>query len=301
MRGSSLGYLLKEGAKNIYNNRLMSAASIGVLMACLLLIGGSVLISLNVNSIIGYMEDQNEVVVFLDDGLDQTAINDLGAKIKENENVLAVKFVSKEEALLEVAQQNGVEPDDLIQDGEESYLPDSFRVQVDDLSRLAVTVGTLQTLDHVDYVNAATEVATIMTDIKTGIYFAGLFVITVLGIVSMVIVANTIKMTIFARRKEISIMKYVGATNIFIRLPFIIEGILLGLISALLAFGLLWIGYHFGMQWLETAPSSWLQTVFDSFIRFQDVALLILGGFVAAGTIIGMMGSILFVGKYLKA
>ena len=301
MRGSSFGYLLKEGAKNIYNNRLMSAASVGVLMACLLLIGSSVLLSWNVNSVVGYLEKQNEVVIFLEDNLPTSIIEDIGDQLRANDNIQAVTFVSKEEALLEFAEQNGLDPENLIQSGEESYMPDSYRVQIRDLSRITITVMLIDEMDYVDYANAPTEVASIMTDIRTGIYFSGYFVIGVLGVVSLVIVANTIKMTIFARRKEISIMKYVGATNAFIRLPFIIEGILLGLISAVLAFGLLWVAYHFTMQWLVEAPSQWLQSIFDSFIRFQDVALMILSGFAAGGTFIGTLGSIMFVGKYLKA
>ena len=124
--------------------------------------------------------------------------------------------------------------------------------------------------------------------------------VAVLCVVSLVIIANTIRATVFSRRREINIMKYVGATDSFIRLPFLVEGVIIGLCSALLAFGLLWVGYYYLMDWMSTATSSWLQLAYQNLIHFEDIACRMLGGFCGAGAAFGIAGALFFVGRYLK-
>ena len=261
---NSFGYLVKEGLHNIRANRQMSVASIGVLIACMVLIGGALLLSLNINSLMGYVESFNEVVVWIDT---------LGSQ-----------------SFLEGFEQYA----------DENPLPASFRLKVNSLENLPETVKTLEGLSGVESVESSNEVATTLVGIKTAIHVAGLTIVAILMVVSIIIIANTVRVTIFNRRREINIMKYVGATNAFIRFPFLVEGMVIGLISALIAFGLLWVGTHFLYQWVGQSASGWLQLAYQSLIPFVSIAPQMLLGFVAAGVLFGMVGSFIFVGKYLK-
>ena len=183
---------------------------------------------------------------------------------------------------------------------EDNPLPATYYVKVKDLERLTETVEEIQRLDLVLDVNSPTDVAATLVGIKKGVSLGGLGIVAILGAVSVLIVSNTIKLTVFSRRREISIMKYVGATDSFIRLPFLVEGVIIGLLSALLAFGLLWIAYYYLLDWMGNATSSWIQLAYPNLIQFEDIAWRMLGGFCGAGAAFGVAGSMFFVGKYLK-
>ena len=276
---NSFGYLVKEGLHNIRANRQMSVASIGVLIACMVLIGGALLLSLNINSLMGYVESFNEVVVWIDDDLGSAGTERLKAEIDDLPNIASKQYISKEDALKELSDTLGSQSflEGFEQYADENPLPASFRLKVNSLENLPETVG-----------------------IKTAIHVAGLTIVAILMVVSIIIIANTVRVTIFNRRREINIMKYVGATNAFIRFPFLVEGMVIGLISALIAFGLLWVGTHFLYQWVGQSASGWLQLAYQSLIPFVSIAPQMLLGFVAAGVLFGMVGSFIFVGKYLK-
>ncbi|WP_283124364.1 permease-like cell division protein FtsX [Angelakisella massiliensis] len=298
---SSFGYLLKEGGRNIKANRQMSVASIGVLVACMLLIGAAVLFSMNVNSIMGYIEAMNEMVVFVQDDADQATIDALGQSLKSDRNISSVTYTSKEDALKE--QMNIMEDAaDLLEglQGDENPLPASYSIQLKDLELLDETVARINNMPGVNYAVAPTDVAATLVDVKKGVSTAGFLIVAILGMVSVIIVSNTIKVTVFNRRKEISIMKYVGATDTFIRIPFLVEGMIIGLVSALLAFGLLWAGYDYVLRWLGETGSSWLQMAYANLIPFDSIGLQLLGGFTAAGVSFGVLGSLFFLGRYLK-
>lgn len=302
MRTSSFGYLIKEGARNIYTNRLMSLASVGVLVACLLLIGASVLFSLNINSFVGYAEEQNEVVVFLYDDLDEELLGQLDAQLEGMDNVSDIRFISKEQGLTEwVAGIEGGEESGLF-DGlfTDNIMPDSYRLRVDDMSRMNETVEALNAIQGVELVRAPVEVAQTITSLKQAVTVGGSAIVLLLIAVAAVIIANTIKITVFNRRKEINIMKFVGATDIFIRMPFIVEGLLLGLLSSLLAFGALWGGYNALLTWLTKDPVSWFSSIVGNMIQFSAIALPLFASFVIMGVGIGTIGSMIFVRKYLK-
>ncbi len=300
MRGSSFGYLLREGAKNIYANRLMSFASIGTLVACMLLIGSSLLFSMNINRAVGYVEQQNEVEVELDDGLSEEQIKEVDKEIALIDNVYEREFVSKDALMEELKAQS----DDLavLLDGleEDNPLYDSYRLKVRDLSRLSSTVMKLESLEGVSAVRAPDMVGEIMTNVKRAVSSAGYFIVAILLVVSLVIMGNTIKVTVFNRRKEINIMKYVGATDAFIRLPFFVEGFLLGLVSALISFGLLWTGYNYILDVIAQNPSTWMTQVYSNIIPFDEIAVEMLVWFLGGGVFIGVFGSMFFVNKYLK-
>ena len=301
MRFGSFIYLVKEGIKNVWFNRLMSLASIGVLTACLILIGGAALLSANVTAI-GVIEDQNEVVVFLEDELSDREKNNIDKNIKSISGLLSVNFISKDQALID--QQNKVNPEysdifDGLQ-GDQNPLPDSYRIKLDSLENLDATIAQISSFDGVLQVSAPTELAKTITEIKRVINITGFGIIILLIVVSVVIIANTIKITVFNRRKEIGIMKYVGATDSFIRLPFLVEGVLLGIISAILAFGILFAGYNYLLDSLVSNDISWFAMISQSLLPFNSIALPLFAFFAIAGVVTGTMGSLMFVRKYLK-
>ncbi|WP_040197675.1 permease-like cell division protein FtsX [Candidatus Soleaferrea massiliensis] len=300
MKGSSFTYLIKEGAKNIWNNRLMSFASVGVMVACLLIVGAAMLFSINVNSFVGYVESQNEVVVFLDDDVTDQEIEDLRAQLGDNDNLSGITFVSKEEALLKEMENMGDAAalfDGLFKD---NPLPDKFVVQLKNLEYINDTVRDIEHLKGVESTQAPRNVADMLVNIRYAVSFAGSFIILILAVVTLIIIANTIKLTVFSRRTEINIMKYVGATDSFIRLPFIAEGIILGLISAIVSFFILWGAYNWLMSWLIANPQSWLQSAYGSFVPFTQMAWPLFGGFALGGSLIGVLGSFVFVRKHLR-
>ncbi len=301
MKASSFGYLLREGARNVWVNRMMSVASVGVLTACLLLIGGALLFSINVNGIVGYVESQNEVKVFLKDDIPDLTRTTLDSEIRKVDNIIDIKYIPKEEGIEQFAETMG-EYSDLMAGlrGEDNPLPDTYVIKVEDLSQLEETVEQLKGLAGVESVSAPMEVASSITGIKNAVNLFGVFVVAILILVSLIITANTIKITVFNRRREISIMKFVGATDSFIRLPFIIEGTILGLISALLAFGIIWLGYDYILRSLSENATGWLALAYRNFVPFESVADRIFLGFVSAGVLSGTFGSMLFVRKHLK-
>ena len=300
MRGSSFVYLIKEGFRNIYQNRVISIAAIGVLMACLLLVGSSMLFTINVNELVGYFESQNEIMVFLDDDVEGEELTEFDAKIKNIANVSSAVFISREEGLRDWMEELGDDGTLLEWLLDDNPLQNSYRVTVKDLSFMEDTVNMIADINGVDTISASNEVARAVTGLKQAVTLGGMAVVAILAAVSLIIVANTIRITVFNRRKEISIMKYVGATDAFIRLPFLSEGILLGFISATIAFFLLWGGYYALGQWLTGSALIWAELVTGQLVSFESVAVKLYLSFLGAGVAIGGLGSVLFVGKYIK-
>ncbi|HAN43957.1 MAG TPA: ABC transporter permease, partial [Ruminococcaceae bacterium] len=215
--------------------------------------------------------------------------------------ITSIKYISKEDGLKKYREMFG-ETSYLLDglDNAENPLPNSFRISVDDLSILKETISEIQQINGVIKINAALEIADTVTEVKHAVAIAGSFIVALLVIVSFVIIANTIKITVFNRRKEINIMKYVGATDSFIRLPFIIEGMLIGLISAVIAFFALWIGYGYLVDWVMKNPSPMIASIYTNIVPFVQIAKPLSLGFLGSGIGIGVIGSMMFVRKYLK-
>ncbi|MDD2994422.1 MAG: permease-like cell division protein FtsX [Pygmaiobacter sp.] len=300
MRASSLSYLLREGMRSIFKNRMISLAAIGVLVACLLLVGASHLLTQNVNSLVGYLESQNEVMVFLDDAAKGEDLTYVDTKLRALDNIASVTFISREEGLKTWMEQLGDDGTLLEWLVEDNPLQNSYRVVLRDLSRMEETLSQIRNIAGVETISASREMAQAVTSLKDGIARAGFAVVVILAGVSLVIVANTIRLTVYSRRKEIGIMKYVGATDTFIRLPFIAEGILLGVISATIAFLLLWAGYTGFVRWVQEGSFAWAGILQSHIVPFSSVASRLYLYFLAGGVGIGTLGSMIFTGKYLK-
>lgn len=301
MKASGFGYLCKEGARNIWSNRMMSAASIGVLTACLLLVGASVMFSLNIRSMMNYVEAQNEIVVFVEENATEQTLDSVKQSLRAIDNIDKITLVTKQEALDKRKQEFGSDAfllDDY--DDENNPLLDSYVVTLKDIEQMDETVRRLQTTEHIYSVSATKEVASAMVTLSHVVTVAGAIIVAILITVSAVIISNTIKLTIFSRRKEIYIMKYVGATDFFIRLPFVIEGVLLGLLSAVLAYAVLWGVYSWISSGLMQNDSTWFSAMTTSILPFSSFALPLAAGFTLAGFCVGIFGSGLFVKKHLK-
>ena len=299
---NSFFYLVKQGFKNLWNNRLMSLASIGVLVSCMLLIGAAVLLSVNVSHVIDELEDQSEAIVYLDDNLGSEMIENVRAGIISTGKVATIEFISKEDALYSMMESIG--DDGMLFDaytqGDNNNLPDSFRVTFDDVSNLKETLAKIEVLDGVYSISALTEVAEVITGVKQMVYIGGIVIIGLLIAVSLMIIGNTIKITVFSRRREINIMKYVGATNGFIRLPFIVEGISLGVISGGISFGIIYFAYDYIVKWVSSQSATWFSQVVSDLVPFSLVSDYLILGFIGGGALIGLFGCISFIGKHLK-
>ena len=297
---NSFFYIVKQGFKNLWNNRLMSLASIGVLVSCMLLIGAAALLAVNVSSVVDELEDQSEAIVYLDDNTTEDDQARIRKAIIATGKISTVEFVPKGEALSEMMSAMGDEGLLFEAYKEDNNLPDSYRVTFDDVSDLESTVAAIENIDGVLSVSAMTEVANVITGLKKMAYVGGVVIIGLLIAVSLMIVGNTIKITVFSRRREVNIMKYVGATNGFIRLPFIVEGMSLGVISGAISYGLIYFGYDYFTKWVLSQKSEWFSMLVSGMVPFTAISHQLLIGFLGGGALIGIFGCVAFIGKHLK-
>lgn len=300
MKWSSFRYLTKQGLHNLRANRLMSLASIGVLTACLLLTGIAGLFSANVNSLVKYLGDQNETVVYLDQGLSDEQLASVDQTLRSMPGLAAVTYVSQEE-VLETYKGYMSEYADLFNDFEEDNpFHANYRVVLEDLNRMDEMIAQLEQIDGVYSVSAPTQLSSVFLTIQRAVTYAGWALVAVLALVSVVVISNTIRLTVFARRKEINIMKYVGATNGFIRWPFFVEGTSVGLISGLLAAGLVIGAYALVVNKVGAMSGFWGPILGSCLLSVGQVWPIVLGAFLIFGVIIGSIGTATSIRKYLE-
>ena len=297
MNGSSLRYLFKEGFRNTWSNRMMSIASICVLMSCLVLIGCASMIFLNIESLLGRIEEENVVMVYIQDGTTDADINAMGDSLKKMDNIKEVEFVSKESAWQEqLDTMEEAQAKFFTEISSDIPLPDAYKVTVNDLSQFDSTVDQIKQLQHIDIIRENKDLAQKLVTIRHGVEVISVVIVAVLLAISVFIIQNTIKLTVYSRRLEISIMKSVGATNGFVRLPFVVEGMILGVISGVISLGLVWAFYEFAInQFGDLISSLGLEA-----LKFSNYALPMLGIFIAIGIVTGVGGALLSMGKYLN-
>lgn len=300
MKINSLFYLTIQGIKNLWINRLMTLASIAVLTTCLLLVGFAILFTINVNNIVLYVEQQNEIVVFVKDDATQIELEDLSKYILNHQNVSSYEYISKDEALQIEKDRYGDQSELLSGLEEDNPLPASFNVRITNLELLSETVNEISSQTAVDQINATTEVSNAIVTIKDIVNSIGSAVVIALTIVSLIIISNTIRASVFFRRKEINIMKYVGATNGFIKFPFLIEGVILGLIASGISLLITWGGYTAFVQISDTSGTNFLSSVFSVILPFESVFVAILVSYGVSGIVIGSLGSFFSIRSHLK-
>ena len=297
MTGSSFKYLFKEGFRNIWANRMMSVASICVLMSCLVLIGCASMIFLNIESLLGRIEEENVVMVYIEDDTSDEDVEAMGTALSELDNVKSVEFVAKEDAWAEQLETMGeAQAQFFTEISSDIPLPDAYKVTVDDLTYFDETVSEIEQFDHIDTIRENKDLAEKLVTIRHGVEIISIVIVAVLLVISVFIISNTIKLTVYSRRLEISIMKSVGATNSFVRLPFVVEGMILGIMSGIISLGLVWAFYEFAVSQFSDLLSSLQLDALD----FASYALPMLGIFIAIGIITGVGGALLSMGRYLN-
>ncbi len=338
MKLRKMKYLIGEGIKSIWANRLMSLASVGVLVACMLLIGIAVAISFNVSKAMGEIQKQNVVMAYFkdrswainegiidpkaDDAEDGTADSgendsantesaedeslyfihndeegeELCEKIKELENVADAVYISGDEGLEKMLATMPASQQEYFKEwlSDDNPLSAAAMITMKDLSKFDETIAQIEAMEAIDVTYHQRDIAAKVTSIETALSVAGVWIIGILLLISMVIVSNTIRVTMYNRKLEISIMKAVGATDAFIRFPFVVEGVFLGLTSSVLTIGVLYFVY-----------SAVIETVKDSLglgqvVPFAEFVWPVLGIFVAIGFVTGVFGSVIMISKYLR-
>ena len=293
----SFGYLTKEGFRNLWSNRLMSFASVAVLLSCMIMIGSAFMLLVNIQSVIDNIEDKNVIMVYVVQDADEAAVTQLGDELEALKNVSHVEFVDKETAFKQELENLGT--DATYFEGVENPLPDVYKVSVDLMENFDETSKSIEKLENVDSIRDDKDIATVLINIRSSVTYLSVGIIALLMLVSLFIISNTIRITMFSRRLEISIMKSVGATNGFIRWPFVIEGILLGVISAVVSLGAVWGVYEL----VKNSVANMLGGIMDigsSLVPFTDYVVVILAAFLIIGILSGVVGSMVSIQRYLK-
>ena len=293
--GLNTSYLTKMGAHNLIANRSMSFSSISVLSACLLLIGISMIIILNIQNLVQDVEKQNVIIAFIDEKANDTDIAKIGTDLRAIPDVINVEFVSKEAAYEEQLRDFGVERD-LFEGVIENPLPDAYRISVGNLEQFEITLKNIKAVDKISTVRESQEVVNQITTMQSSITAICVMLVAVLSVVSMFIVSNTIKITMVSRKIDIQVMKSVGATSLFICWPFMMEGIIIGLISGGISLGLTVLVEHFE----GGAMTSLLEMFGSTAIDFGEYLPLLAMAYIVSGVVISSFGSLVSISKYLK-
>lgn len=301
MKLSGVKYLANQGVENIWKNKMMAFATFCVLLISLLLVGMAGLFYVNVNSMIQGLGSQNEVVVLMQLGTTDEQNTAAQEAIAAIENVDTIDFISKEEALdrqrtnLPSAQRifNDYIGDDA------SFMPDGFSVTVKNNDQIADTTAEIAAIDGVQSANASPQISEFLRELRRVVSLIAGAVIIALAVVSMIIISNTTKASVFARREEIQIMKYVGATNAFIRMPFFVEGMVTGFVAGVGSFFITWAVYRSIYDVLIN--QSMLMNTFGagSLIPFNKIRIIVLIAYIVVGAFIGALGSVISTRKHI--
>ena len=294
MKINNIGYLLKEGVKGIFTHGFMSFAAVCVTVACLLIVGSFSCLTYNLNIMVEDLNKTNEILVYVDSELSDAEAKSIGTKINMVDNVLQATFVSREQALEDFIADH--QDDDAFSGVEATDLRHRFVVVLEDNALMEQTDTAIKMIPGVAKTNAAYELAEGFTTLQNVLHIASAAVIAVLLVVSLLIISNTVKLAMYDRKDEISIMKMVGATNGFIRLPFIVEGFILGMLGAVAAFLLEWVMYDALIARIDAIDSLQL----FSFVPFTELLAPMVLTFGGAGLFVGIVGSWTSIRKFMN-
>lgn len=279
----------------------MSVASFCILLVSLLLIGFTLLFVANINQFVGGIENKNEVVIFLTDDADEITVSSMKNTLEAMENVSTVTFYSKEQAL-EDMQASMENADDIFKyvDGERNPLPDAYRIRIANIDRINGTLMEINRLEGIDSIKSPTDFINILTGLKQFISVIFGIILLALVLVSLVIISNASRASVDMRKREIAIMKFVGATNTFIKVPFFVEGMFIGVMAGVFATLITWLGYIELMQVLSQDMTIWSIMSVNGFIPVESVIWKLAACYVIAGAFISAAGTVMSTRKYLK-
>jgi cell division transport system permease protein len=295
MRWSNFTWLVKKGINSVWYNRLMSFATFCVLLVSLLMVGLASLTAVNINVILSYIEEQNEVLVYSED----PDIARITRTLQDNRNVTRVQFKSKEVAWAEYKQEH---PDaqPIYEKMEFNPMPDTYIVTISDLTRIKTAVREFSEIEGVLKVTAPHDFAEFLIGVRNTLTVIGGAIILALIAVCLVIIYNSSRASVFARRQEINIMKYVGATNAFVRFPFFIEGMFVGVLAGIASWGLTGLAYNSIVAMFGADLTLWQALGLGNLIGFETITWIVLIANCAAGAILCATGIIMSMGKHLK-
>lgn len=293
MRRLNAGYFVKEGVRSIGSHGLMSFAAVCMVVACLLIMGSFSLVAVNANHMMGELEDENVFLAYIDETYTRQQIEELRDRVARVDNVARVDFISKEEAKADflLTHDNA-----LYLEVPDAVFRDRFSIHVEDIERYQETVNRVKALPGIANHQAASEIAEGMVMVRNVAAGIASILVVILVVISLFIVANTTRLAAYARREEVAIMKMCGATNSFVRWPFVVEGLILGLVGALIAFFAQWGIYTL----LRRAIAQASALTFISVLPFGNMAKTVLLTFLLAGAVIGAGGSSIALRKFLK-
>ncbi len=294
MRISNIPYLFKEGIRGMFIHGLQSFSAFAVTVFSLLITGAFICLAYNINIMVDDLNKTNEVMVYIDESLSLDEVRSVETEISKIPNVLDRTFISREEALEEFIKENG--DNEAFAGLDATFLRHRYVVVLEDNSLIQETISHLEKIEGVDNVTAAVELAETFATIKNVIIVASMFIAAVLLFITLVIIFNTVKLATHERREEIAIMKMVGATNAFIRCPFVVEGMTLGFTGALAALGAEWLVYDFiagKVGQMDTLKMFKL-------VPFTDMLVMIAAVFAGAGLFVGIVGGWISIRKFLK-
>lgn len=297
MKHSIIGYLLGEGFRNVFHNKKSSGASLAIMCATMLIFGIFFMIIENINNAVKTIELQQGMQVFIQKDASDEQISQIGEQIKAINGVNTIKFISKEDALNYNREKLG-NPALFVGYDEENPFKASYLVTLTDLKLSSEVQENIYKLDNIASITSQDNTINNLVKIANGIKIVSIVVLSLLVIISIFIIANTIKLTVHARRKEISIMKYVGATDSFIRWPFIIEGIIIGIIAAIISLAILGLAYNLIIS--KLGNSAVLAKIGMSLLSFANISTLLVIVYLVLGIGIGALGSTISMRKYLK-
>jgi cell division transport system permease protein len=294
LKAKTLMHCFKEGWSNLARNSLMSLASIGTVLVSLLVLGGISLLALNLNHMAEMALQSAEIRVLLKEDVNFDATELVRSWLQRQEGVESYEFISKEESLMRLVGMFGIE-EGTFRDGDEEFLPDQFEVRLNSDADPEKIVAGLQSLSSVSEVLYGKEFYSKVRTVSRIAFFGGIIILSLVAFATLIIITNTIRLTVFARRREIEIMSLVGATDWYIRWPYIFEGLLIGLIGSLMAALLLSRGYYFLQRKLASAAS------FLSLISYDSVQVHLTWTLIGVGAAFGLVGSLISLKRFLKA
>ena len=291
MNWNTIKYTFKEGIKNVFLSRAMSLASISVIVCCMVLTGSAVMLSTSLSQALKSVENKNSITVFLKKEVTYSKTLEIGEKIKDVPNVLSCEYYSSDQASEKYREVLGELYAVLQKSG--NPFPEAFHVTMNDLSKYKETVEKLESIEGVDSVSDRSETAQRLSELSKLISNAGIWIVCLLGLISVFIIMNTIRLTMHNRRLEISIMKSVGATNSFICAPFVVEGVIIGIVSAIIS--------SFILNFVYKSFVDVVGSIISFYSNYsQDIFYVSLMVFSAVGFLLGTIGSTISIRRYLK-
>ena len=298
MKYNIFGYLIGEGFSNVFKNKKSTGASLMIMCATMIIFGIFLILGENINHFVEEVESVQGVQVFINNDATQEQIDEIGDKIRKIDGVSTVEYVSKDDALQQMKDRFGDKQDLLDGYEENNIFPASYVVTLTDLTKSQEVQDQILTFDNIKKITSKDETVTTLINLANGIKIVTGVILILLVIISIFIIANTIKLTVHARRKEISIMKYVGATNGFIRWPFIVEGMIIGIFASIISIAIVGFAYNIIAQ--KLISSEFMQVINMSLVTFGDMFNSIIFVYMLLGIGIGAVGSVISMRKYLK-